>query len=55
MCVKNTNNKKRKVNFEKYRERTNGYLGGKDIVSGNLIGNQFSIPAMTMQVIELTK
>ncbi len=55
MCVMNTDNKERKVNFEKYRERTNGYLGGKDIVSGNLIGNQFSIPAMTMQVIELTK
>ena len=55
MCVMNTDNKERKVNFEKYSERTNGFNGGKDIVTNAKIGAQFSIPSMTMQVIELTK
>lgn len=55
MCVMNTDNKERKVNFEKYSERTNGFEGGKDIITGNKLGNQFSIPSMQMIVIELTK
>jgi len=55
MCVMNTDTKERKLNFEKFTERTNGFNGGKDIVSGIKMGNQFSIPAMTIQVIELTK
>ncbi len=55
MCVMNTDNKERKVNFEQYLERTNGFKGGKDIVTGNKLGNQFSIPSMQMLVLELTK
>jgi hypothetical protein len=41
--------------LSKYAERTNTFIGGKDIISGNQIGQAFSIPAMSMQVIELTK
>jgi glycosidase len=55
MCVMNTDTKLREVNFSKYAERTHTFTGGKDIISGNKIGSQFSIPAMSMQVIELTK
>jgi glycosidase len=55
MCVMNTDNKERKLNLEKFSERTNGFTGGKDIISGTKIGNEFSVPSMTMQVIELTK
>jgi hypothetical protein len=55
MCVMNTDNKARNVNLNKYTERTNAFKGGKDIISKNQIGATFSIPAMTMQVIELTK
>ena len=55
MCVMNTDNKSRNVNLSKYTERTNVFKGGKDIISGNQIGATFSIPAMSMQVIELTK
>jgi hypothetical protein len=55
MCVMNTDNKVRNVNLSKYVERTNGFNGGKNIISGNPIGASFSIPAMSMQVIELTK
>jgi glycosidase len=55
MCVMNTDTKERKLNLEKFSERTNGFTGGKDIISGTKIGNEFSVPSMTMQVIELTK
>jgi glycosidase len=55
MCVMNTDNKARNVNLSKYAERTNTFIGGKDIISGNQIGQAFSIPAMSMQVIELIK
>ena len=55
MCVMNTDNKARNLNLSKYAERTNGFNGGKEIISGNQIGASFSIPAMSMQVIELTK
>jgi hypothetical protein len=55
MCVMNTDNKSRNVNLLKYAERTTGFKGGKEIISGNQIGTSFSIPAMSMQIIELTK
>ena len=55
MCVMNTDTKERKLNFEKFSERTRGFTGGKDIVTENKIGKEFSLASMTMQVIELTK
>lgn len=55
MCVMNTDTKAREVDFSKYAERTHSFTGGKEIISGNKIGSQFSIPAMCMQIIELTK
>lgn len=55
MCVMNTDTKTRKVEMSNYAERTSAFKGGKDILNGNLIGTTFSIPAMSMQVIELTK
>jgi glycosidase len=55
MCVMNTDTKERLVDFSKYEERTQGFKSGRDIISGNKVGSSFSIPAMSMQVIELTK
>lgn len=55
MCVMNTSKQERKVDFSDYEERTNGFSGGKEVVSGQAIAKKFSIPALTMQVIELTK
>jgi glycosidase len=55
MCVMNTDTKPRNVNFAKYIERTASFKTGKDVIAGNIVGSEFSIPAMTMQVIELTK
>ena len=55
MCVMNTDSKSREVNLSNYSERTNGFNSGKEIITGNKVGAQFSIPSMSMQVIELTK
>lgn len=55
MCVMNTSEQDRNVDFSDYKERTNGFAGGKEVVSGKTIAKQFKIPALTMQVIELTK
>jgi hypothetical protein len=55
LCVMNTDTKSRNVKLSKYTERTNSFTSGKDIISGNTIGSEFTIPAMSMQVIELTK
>ena len=55
MCVMNTNEQDRMVDFSDYMERTNGFDSGKDVVSGKTITKQFTIPALTMQVIELNK
>ena len=51
----NTDTKARTVKLSKYTERTHLFKGGKDIISGNEVGAEFSIPSMSMQVIELTK
>ena len=55
MCVMNTDNKERMVQLSNFQERTAGYQTGVNIETGIKIGSQFSIPAMSMQVIELTK
>ena len=55
MCVMNTNEQDRMVDFSDYMERTNGFDSGKEVVSGKAITKQFTIPALTMQVIELNK
>jgi glycosidase len=55
MCVMNTDTMERKVSLSNFQERTAGFKGGKNIENGNTIGSTFTIPAMTMQVIELTK
>jgi glycosidase len=55
MCVMNTSEQDRMVDFSDYAERTNGFDSGKDVVSGKAITKQFTIPALSMQVIELNK
>jgi hypothetical protein len=51
----NTDKMERKLSLSDFQERTTGFKGGKNIENGNTIGSAFTIPAMTMQVIELTK
>ena len=53
MCVMNTADKEMKVDFAKYAERTKGFSSAKDVVTGNTLGSNFSIPAKQMWVLEL--
>lgn len=55
MCVMNTSAENKNVLFSDYSERTAGFNGGKDIIGGGNITNQFTIPAQTFKLIELTK
>ena len=55
MCVMNTTTENKKVDLSHFEERTNGFKSGKDIVSGQVVGNQFSIAPQTLQVIQLIK
>lgn len=55
MCIMNTSETERKISFSDFSERTNGFTGGKEVVSGFQIKNLINIPAQTMQVFELNK
>jgi glycosidase len=53
MCIMNTDDKERMINFNDYSERTNGFQKGKDIVEQQIINDHFLIPAHQMRVLEL--
>ncbi len=55
MCIMNTGEKDRSIDFEKFRERTAGYSKGKDISSGATVLNGFTVPAKKMSILELIK
>jgi glycosidase len=55
MCVMNTDKQTRTVEMNDFSERTQGFNGGKDIITNKQINTKFEVPAMSMQVIELTK
>lgn len=55
MCVMNTNEKEKGVNFSDYKERTNGFNKAVNIQTGVSYGSQFSIPGKHMWVMELNK
>ncbi len=55
MCVMNTDKQTRNLDMNDFFERTKGFNGGKDIITNQQINTKFEVPAMTMQVIELTK
>jgi glycosidase len=55
MCVMNTDKQTRSVDMNDFTERTQGFKGGKDIITNKQINTKFEVPAMSMQVIELTK
>jgi hypothetical protein len=51
----NTDKQTRKVDMNDYLEQTKDFNGGKDIITNKQINTKFELPAMSMQVIELTK
>jgi len=55
MCVMNTSEANKQVDFSNFTERTNGFAGGKDILAGGNVATKFNIPAQSFKLIELTK
>ncbi len=55
MCVMNTSEKEQFINLSNYPERTTGFAKATDILNGNTITNQFTVPAKKMWLLELGK
>lgn len=55
MCVMNTSDKNKEVEFSNFAERTDGFKSGKNIVTGVTVEHKFTIPAKRMWVLELSK
>lgn len=57
MCVMNTSNDTKEVDFQKYMERTEGFNSAKNVVTDEKFSSlkKTSIPAMKMWVLELNK
>jgi glycosidase len=55
MCIMNTSDKERSVNFSDFEERTKGFARGKDVVDGSVKADQFTIPVKKLIVLELLK
>ena len=55
MCVMNTSDIERLVDFTNYAERTAGFSKATDVVTGKTLSTSFSIPAKTFWVLELNK
>ena len=55
MCVMNTSEKEKMVDIQKFSERTSGFTKAKDVVTGTVFSESFSIPAKKMTILELNK
>jgi len=55
MCIMNTSDKEQAVNFNSYPERTTGFGGGRNVLTGQSVSSSFTIPSMQMWVVELVK
>ena len=55
MCIMNTSDKEKTVNFSDFEERTKGFTQGKEIVAGSVQGDHFSVHAKKMIILELLK
>ncbi len=53
LCVMNTSEKEKPIAFKNYQERTNGFSKAKDVITGEIHDNEFTIPAKTLWVLEL--
>ena len=53
LCVMNTGEKEKPIAFKNYQERTNGFSKAKDVITGEIHDNEFTIPAKTLWVLEL--
>ncbi len=55
MCVMNTSDKDKTVDFDKFAERTNGFKKAKNVINGASLSSGFQIPAKRMWVMELSR
>ena len=55
MVLMNTSNKTKSVSLANYGERTNGFNGFKDVVTGVIGANQIDLVPMESRVVLLTK
>lgn len=57
MCVMNTDNKARTIDFSRYTERTTGFASAQDVLSHKMVNTKEKpvIPAMQMWVLELKR
>ena len=55
MCLMNTSDKEKAIDFSKYTERTTNFSKAMDVLNGKIYENKFSIPSKTMWVLELKK
>ena len=55
MCVMNTGDKEKQIEFKNYEERTNGFSKAVDVINGTSFNSSFTIPAKKMWVLELKK
>jgi len=53
MCVMNTSEKDKTVDFGKFVERTKEFKTGRNVVSGSIVNSSFQIPAKRMWILEL--
>ena len=55
MCVMNTAENDKEIDFANYAERTKGFSNAMDAVSGVQYSNKFLVPKKQMLVLELMK
>jgi glycosidase len=55
MCVMNTSEKDKTVNFNNYTERTTGFTKATDVLTNKTFGTEFSLGAKRMLVLQLGK
>lgn len=55
MCIMNTSDKEKSIDFTHYPERTTGFKAGRDVINDIIYNGKLNAPAMTMQVLELMK
>ncbi len=55
MCVMNTSEKDKTIDFDKFEERTQTFKTGRNVITGAHVKSGFQIPAKRMWILELGK
>ena len=55
MCMMNTADTEKQIDFSKYYERTKGFSTAKNIVTAETLGNSFKLPSKRMMIMQLER